>query len=114
MKNKCPICEGTGKLDDAQAWDCGQEPSDCPYCYTYQRGLSEGRKQGLREVVEVLVRLGYLKGDKLIDAIKPRHGNCCTCQTCGHEQDDCVCAHNELLKAIEAALEKVEKPKEAK
>jgi hypothetical protein len=22
----------TGKLDDSQAWDCGEEPSDCPYC----------------------------------------------------------------------------------
>jgi len=28
----CAICNDTGKLDDAQAWDCGQPPSDCPYC----------------------------------------------------------------------------------
>jgi len=28
----CPMCNDTGKLDDAQAWDCGQEPSDCPLC----------------------------------------------------------------------------------
>ncbi len=28
----CLICKDTGKLDDAQAWDCGQENSDCPYC----------------------------------------------------------------------------------
>lgn len=27
-----PHCTATGKLDDAQAWDAGQERSDCPYC----------------------------------------------------------------------------------
>lgn len=31
-KPLCNICNDTGKLDDAQAWDCGQESSDCPYC----------------------------------------------------------------------------------
>jgi hypothetical protein len=28
----CAICNDTGHLDDSQAWDCGQPPSDCPYC----------------------------------------------------------------------------------
>lgn len=84
---------------------------NCEKCeHWVDDGIDDGLKDERRKVVEVLVRLGYLKGDKLIDAIKPRHGNCCTCQTCGHEQDDCVCAHNELLKAIEAALEKVDAP----
>jgi len=34
MPPLCAICNDTGKLDDAQAWDCGQPPSDCPYCET--------------------------------------------------------------------------------
>jgi len=32
VRPKCGICNDTGKLDDAQAWDCGQKPSNCPYC----------------------------------------------------------------------------------
>lgn len=66
----------------------------------YQRGLADG----LKRVVDTLVRLGYLKGGRAIDVIIPRHGNCCTCQKCGYHHDDCVCAHNELLKAIEAEM----------
>lgn len=28
----CAICNDTGELQDAQAWDCGQANSECPYC----------------------------------------------------------------------------------
>ena len=41
-----------------------------------------------------------LSGEELARAVaerrgnpfrKPEHGSCCTCQTCGHYHDDCVC-----------------------
>ena len=35
-----------------------------------------------------------------IPAIKPSHGNCCTCQKCGQFHDDCVCTHNELTRRL--------------
>jgi hypothetical protein len=28
----CAICHDTGHLEDAQAWDAGQDNSECPYC----------------------------------------------------------------------------------
>ncbi len=28
----CAVCNDTGHLDDAQAWDCGEPNSECPYC----------------------------------------------------------------------------------
>jgi hypothetical protein len=34
--------------------------------------------------------------------IKPGHGPCCTCQTCGHHHDDCVCRHNEIEDRLAA------------
>ena len=33
--------------------------------------------------------------------IKPTHGNCCTCQKCGHGHDECVCSHNEIVDIID-------------
>ena len=35
----CAICNDTGKLDDAQAWDCGEESSECPYCPQKMDGI---------------------------------------------------------------------------
>lgn len=32
----------------------------------------------------------------------PTHGNCCTCQKCGHSHDECVCEHNEIERALAA------------
>jgi len=26
--------------------------------------------------------------------IKPTHGTCCTCQTCGYNYDDCICGYS--------------------
>jgi len=34
---------------------------------------------------------------------KSTHGNCCTCETCRHHHDDCVCEHNEIEAAIQQA-----------
>ncbi len=25
------------------------------------------------------------------DKVQPTHGPCCTCQTCGHDYDNCIC-----------------------
>jgi hypothetical protein len=31
---------------------------------------------------------------------KPKHGNCCTCQSCGQYHDECICEHNAIEQAI--------------
>jgi hypothetical protein len=43
-REACPICDGTGELDDAQAWDCGQENSPCPYCAKILQALKDVRE----------------------------------------------------------------------
>ena len=53
-----------------------------------------------KNFLNTLIKEGYLIGEKFIPAEKPFHGNCCCCQTCGRAHDECVCSHNELLKAI--------------
>lgn len=55
----------------------------------------------LDDVIETLTKLGYMKGNKLIQPKKPGHGACCTCQTCGYPYDfDCVCEHNQILSEL--------------
>ncbi len=58
----------------------------------------------LRDVIDLLARddLGCLKGREMVAKVKPFHGSCCCCQTCGQQYDDCVCSHNELLAALMA------------
>ena len=58
----------------------------------------------LSDVIDLLAHddLGYLKGREMIGKIKPFHGSCCCCQTCGQQHDNCVCSHNSLLAALMA------------
>lgn len=65
------------------------------------------RKVRLRDVIEALSgkELGYMKGCEFIESIKPNHGSCCCCMTCGQYHDDCVCQHNELLAVLLAINE---------
>ena len=60
------------------------------------------RKVKLRDVIEALSNkeLGYMKGCEFIAPVKPHHGSCCCCMTCGQGHDECVCQHNELLSAL--------------
>lgn len=47
--------------------------------------------------------------------IKPIHGNCCTCQTCGMHHDDCLCGEGEKMQEIRALIDAIpasEKSKE--
>jgi len=37
--------------------------------------------------------------DQTIRKIKPSHGECCTCQTCGYPHDECWCEDNVKLEA---------------
>ena len=56
------------------------------------------------DIINLLISEGYIKeylGYKLAERIKPSHGNCCTCQTCGQGHDDCVCDHNRWIENIE-------------
>lgn len=52
------------------------------------------------DVVSLLKEWSELKGEEKIAHVKPGHGPCCTCQTCGYHHDDCVCSHNELLDVL--------------
>ena len=56
----------------------------------------------LIDVLTVLNDLGILRGYIQIPAIEldDDYENCC--KHCGHDIDDCVCSHNELLKQLEA------------
>lgn len=54
----------------------------------------------IEKIFDVLIKQGYLKGKEFIPRVNPYHGSCCCCQTCGQGHDECICSHNELLKAI--------------
>ena len=41
-------------------------------------------------------KIGQLEGQ----FIKPGHGNCCTCQTCGLNHDDCICRNLKHLRNL--------------
>ena len=48
-------------------------------------------------ILKFLIDEEILQGGEFIPHIKPGHGSCCTCQTCGYIYDNCVCSHNERL-----------------
>ncbi len=54
----------------------------------------------LRDVIEILKEYSDLMDLKYREIRKPTHGTCCTCQDCGHDHDECVCNHNEILHII--------------
>ena len=39
--------------------------------------------------------------------IKPTHGTCCTCQTCGWDYDNCMCGWSIYLEKAWSILEKM-------
>jgi hypothetical protein len=55
------------------------------------------------KIVELLYTRGCLKSMELkrISFVKPNHGNCCYCQTCGYLHDECVCEHNEIIDFLD-------------
>ena len=54
----------------------------------------------LQDVLDTLHRTGCLQSTEITPFIKPGHGPCCTCQTCGYHHDDCVCEDNDLIQAL--------------
>ena len=52
------------------------------------------------DIIDLLITEEYLKGSELVKTVKPTHGSCCTCQDCGHDYDECICEHNNLLAKI--------------
>jgi len=54
----------------------------------------------LGDVFDVLIGQGVLRSLEIKPHIKPGHGPCCTCQTCGYHYDDCVCDDNEIIEAL--------------
>ena len=57
------------------------------------------------KLIDYLFLEGYIRAKQPVKPIKPTHGSCCTCQTCGFFHDICVCETNRLL----ADLERLEK-----
>lgn len=56
---------------------------------------------GVDAAIDALIEAQFLDSRELrIDYHKPTHGNCCTCQDCGHDHDSCICSHNEMLKVL--------------
>lgn len=66
--------------------------------------MSELEEAGLKGLlVNHFVECGLMikaHGLNIIENIKPTHGNCCTCQTCGQSHEECVCSHNENVRFI--------------
>ncbi len=62
-----------------------------------------------KKIIEYFTTYSIMKGDKfleknIVDKNK-HHGSCCTCQFCFFDYEQCVCAHNEHLKAINEIFE---------
>lgn len=67
------------------------------------------------KLCEMLYERGLLKRDIGLSKIEisiPRHGNCCTCQTCGWEHGECVCEHNGWVDFILSSDVSIEQLKE--
>lgn len=60
---KCDVCGGSGELQDAQAWDCGQDNSPCPYCGPTDAAVREavGLLSDASFLVEALSGRGYIR-----------------------------------------------------
>ena len=57
----------------------------------------------LSDVLEVFRKRNDIPQDlKPIPRVKPYHGPCCCCMTCGRGHDECVCQLNELLADLMA------------
>ena len=54
----------------------------------------------INDLLDSLIKNGYLKSKEIEQNEKPTHGECCCCQACGRYHDDCICEDNELLKLI--------------
>lgn len=70
----------------------------------------------INKTIEIQIR--NLKAGKEIDEmisekifntkfIKPNHGTCCTCQTCGWDYDNCLCGWSTQLEKAWEVLEKM-------
>jgi len=57
------------------------------------------------KVLAALKEYGFIRSTEKIAPIKPGHGPCCTCQTCGQDYDDCVCETNQIIDLVHKALE---------
>lgn len=54
----------------------------------------------VKQVLDTLLSIGVIASTEIKQPIKPWHGPCCTCQTCGHAYDECVCDDNEVIAAL--------------
>lgn len=55
----------------------------------------------LKVAMRLLTEYGELQGtSESLPTDTPTHGNCCTCQDCGHGHDECVCLHNEIVEKL--------------
>lgn len=52
------------------------------------------------KLIDKLMELGQLRSCDKMEFMRPGHGSCCTCQTCGFAYEECACGHNELLDAV--------------
>lgn len=96
----CETCNGTKKIPTAQSRGFGKENEIMDTCPDCQKSGVETKYISKEDVICLLMEWTSLRGKKKIDHIKPGHGPCCTCQTCGYHHDDCVCLHNELLDVL--------------
>jgi len=53
-----------------------------------------------KQLLVWLQRMEIIMYQNIQPFMKPTHGNCCTCQTCGYGHDECVCENNKILKSV--------------
>ena len=58
------------------------------------------------EIKDYFIDYGEMHSREVIKPVKPTHGNCCTCQTCGVDHDYCVCSSNKHNVALDEIAKK--------
>lgn len=74
-----------------------------PYEYLNESEKDSDRNETNKFIcvfIDFLISEDILKNKEIKPHIKPSHGPCCTCQTCGYYHDECVCSNNDLLNKI--------------
>ncbi len=82
-------------MDDVNKWI-----EDIPHLNLLEENVRGHVLVKLDDLLLKFLEVGLLQVPCFIQHVKPTHGNCCTCQICGHDHDNCVCDNNELLKEI--------------
>ena len=75
-------CDNNGTIANQISED-EFEPQQCQYCFEVRFKQRDFLRSSLLSLLDDVDG----KIDKMIRKVKPTHGTCCTCQTCGYPND---------------------------